>query len=166
MASARHFLRRSAMRSFMIDPLGLDVRVCCRPIPGLAGGKHCYIESNTNNRRETWALNNIERPGWNYGEPRKNYPTDKGGDCTSWLPSDSCDDGRCFTEESNKWPRERYSYTAPFGPLSKGKNSNTFARCIWDKCRTSDYNSPEWESVLGPGSGASNAAGWLQPCPN
>ena len=152
------------------DPLGLDVRMCCRPIdsPRLAaaGYLHCYIESNTNGRRETWGLNNIETRGPNYGEPRKNYPKDKGGRCTPWRKSNTCDDGQCFTREMNKYPYEHYSYVrANIGfPFSTG-NSNTFARCLWNKCRSPrDYAPNEWEVLVG--FAGRQASGWMQPCPN
>jgi len=142
------------------DPLGLDVRLCCRAVEKLefTGLRHCYVESNTNGRRETWGLQNIG--GWS--ESRKNYPKDKGGECTAWLPSSSCDDGKCFTQYSNSYPRERYSSVMAnlqFG--IGGGNSNTFARCAWQKCRPA-YYSTDWDRVIGVGGNL--APGWFQPC--
>jgi RHS repeat-associated protein len=48
-----------------IDPLGEDVRICCRPVNSrvLDRFDHCYIETNTNNRRETWGLYNNDGKG-------------------------------------------------------------------------------------------------------
>jgi RHS repeat-associated protein len=147
-----------------VDPFGLDSRVCCRPIQGLFGGpffgyKHCYVESNSRGRRETWGLYNIK----GYGEPRKNYQDDlpqAGTKCTRWF-ADDCKDGDCFTKAANSYPYQRYSYAAGSG-LPLASNSNTFARCVWNACKPMDTG-PDWKSIFGPV--ATMAPGWNRPCP-
>lgn len=146
-----------------IDLLGLDVRVCCRPLDTtnrvVSGYDHCYIESNSNGRRETWGLHFNPRDG--KGEPRKNDKSDKGGRCTEWRPDPCLQKTNCFTREANKYPYERYSKWQAnkgyFGfPKERGfRNSNTFARCISQRCGVGSVD----DTVKG------FAPGWDQDCP-
>jgi RHS repeat-associated protein len=143
------------------DPTGSDVRLCCRPVndPVLKRWDHCYIESNTNSRRETWGLYNVGGEG----HPLKNNPADNvASRCTRWFP-ETCEGNKCWTLNMNKYPVEDYSEVGSgrsyFGlGRGDGRNSNTFANCLWGRC------GPK----LGPGdlAGVTGLApGWDQPCP-
>ena len=143
------------------DPLGLDVRLCCRPVNSrlLQQWDHCYVESNTNGRRETWGL--YARNGM--GEPRKNDPADRvPSRCSRWY-TETCAGANCWTRSANNYPYEEYSEFSSnrsyFGLGSgNGRNSNTFAKCLWQKCgprsNPLDINTV---TLLAPG--------WDQPCP-
>ena len=69
----------------------------------------------------------------------------------------------CCTRQLTSYPLERYSYFGanlgfPFG----GRNSNTFARCVWQRCMPVHY-SDEWDRVIG--NAGQLAPGWFQSCP-
>ncbi len=136
----------------LIDPEGLDVRVCCRPLDSrlLSGYNHCYVESNAGGKRTVFGLHIQDRKG----VPRFNDRSDTGGTCTPWRP-DPCEKlDQCLTDGTRRYPIERYSYVrAPLGILS-GRNSNTFAKCLSAKCRIF-VDMRVW----------SDAPGWGQPCP-
>jgi hypothetical protein len=135
------------------DPEGLAVRVCCRPVnaPGLRQYDHCYIESNTNGGR-TWGLHNQH----GQGVYRMNDPSDEGGICSNWKP-DPCPNNDCFTRESAKYPLEPYSFVGANtnGAGFSGRNSNTFVKCIMQRCDV-----PFVDTRV-----TRNAPGWYQPCP-
>ena len=141
------------------DILGLDVRVCCRPLRGLllSNWKHCYLESNSGGTRRTSGLHRISIfiPFAPLGIPIPNDRTDTGGTCETWRLDDSC--GRlasCVDQASRQYPIERYSDVAANLGLFGGRNSNTFAKCVSRKCGIST------------GMGVTEKApGWQQPCP-
>lgn len=139
------------------DPLGLDVRICCRPIKSwlLQKFNHCYIESNMNGRRETWGQYNIDGTG----EPRKNYVDDRGTPrrCSSWYP-ETCEGNKCLTRNMNKYPVEDYSEVDANIHRLEGRNSNTFVRCLWERCR-GKMNPGDYDDVM------SMSPGRWQPCP-
>jgi hypothetical protein len=136
----------------LFDFYGLDVRVCCRPFefPGLGGLDHCYIESNANSRRTVWGLHIQDGDGvW-----RMNDESDKGGTCTPWRP-DPCDGlDRCLKTSAPRYPVEPYSYVFANLGIGRGRNSNTFAKCMAQKCGI--YVDPYVHQ---------HAPGWYQPCP-
>lgn len=97
------------------DRLGLDVRICCRPvdIPGFRDRDHCFIESNTGGRRRTWGLHAWRsNDGRTYGVYRMNDPTDTGGICSNWSPSPCGANDDCITREAANYPLEDYGETA------------------------------------------------------
>lgn len=62
----------------------------------------------------------------------------------------------CLTQAMRNYPIEDYSVMqAPLG-FGRGRNSNTFARCILKKCL------PEIKAPFH----TLEAAGWDQPCPS
>ena len=153
------------------DPLGLDVRVCCRNLDNLIVGRfgdHCYIESNSGGNRHTWGLYAEERVvrrrrflpdvTHTFGVPRADDPADRAGRgerCGPWMK----DCSNCLSRELPRYPIEDYSQLdAPAsGVLSfgNGRNSNTFVRCITAKCG--------WAAQP---ANPNRAAGWYQPCPS
>ncbi len=141
-----------------VDPYGLDVRVCCRPLDSkvLSGYKHCYLESNSNNQRRTFGLHIQD----GNGVYRMNDPSDTGGQCSPWR-SDPC--GRletCARSNSAQYPVERYSYVFANLGIGNGRNSNTFASCVASKCGiyVDPYTHLDQTFRL-------RAPGWYQPCP-
>lgn len=144
------------------DPLGLDVRLCCRPVQSrlLQRWDHCYVESNTLGRRETWGLYYNSSNG--KGEPLKNREPKGGARCTKWFP-ESCDENSYWTDAMNRYPVEDYSRVNAnrtyFGMSARsGRNSNTFARCLWKRCGPSLHPSDTMGVI-------DLAPGWTQPCP-
>ena len=141
-----------------VDPDGLDVRVCCRPVnfPLISGNDHCYIESNTGGRRRTWGLHRREwgPNGSAVGVPQVNEPSDRGGVCESWKSDISCTLDKCLQQTYARYPVEPYSDVFANLGIGNGRNSNTFAKCLATKCGFS----------AGPGV-VGDAPGWSQPCP-
>jgi RHS repeat-associated protein len=138
----------------LIDVDGLSVRACCRSLQSRVLGRwlgydHCYIESNTNGRR-TWGLHNDHGTGVYH----MNDPSDVGGTCTPWK-EDPCPNNDCFTREASRYPAEPYSYVSANVEIGRGRNSNTFVRCIMDRCTV-----PAVDPRI-----TQNAPGWYQPCP-
>jgi uncharacterized protein RhaS with RHS repeats len=128
------------------DPLGLKVRICCRPLGNDPSSRydHCYIEEQRNGRR-TWS------------QPRRNDPSDIGGTSGSWredcTPNGAA--GDCIQRAFEQYPAENYSeVSAPLG-IGSGRNSNTFVKCLARKCGLS----------AGPRV-TQNAPGYNQPCPS
>jgi RHS repeat-associated protein len=150
------------------DPLGLRVRICCRPLGNDPNSRyaHCYIEEqrNTTGRRRTWGLHNPNAGGLLFyltnpsprSQPRVNDPSDVGGTCESWR-EDCWPDGRvgdCIQRAFEQYPVESYSEISAPLQIGSGRNSNTFVKCIARKCGLS----------AGPRV-TQNAPGYHQPCP-
>lgn len=119
------------------DPLGLAVRVCCRPLSaGRWVGYHCFIQKNAT---DTYGLCPSKGSTGTVGLPRHNDPRDEGGDCGPWAASDDC-----VARFAKKYPIYPYAI--------RGPNSNTFARCISDACgitppaRANAVDTPGWHS--------------------
>lgn len=143
------------------DPLGLKVRICCRP--SLFNFDHCYIEEQRNGQRRTWGLHNVNETGaWLYltnpnpvSQLRRDDPSDKGGTCETWRQDCSGDLGKCIQKNFEVYPVEGYSEaSANLGWPSTGKNSNTFVKCLGMKCGLS-----AGLPVI------ANAPGYHRPCP-
>jgi RHS repeat-associated protein len=144
------------------DPLGLKVRICCRPLGNDPNSRydHCYVEEERNGRRRTWALHNENEDGGWLTRPRpdsqmrRDYPTDRGGTCESWR--EDCDGGlgKCMQRAFENYPVEPYRVASPFFGVGSGRNSNTFVKCIARKCGLSASR-----RVTG------SAPGYNQPCP-
>ena len=149
------------------DPLGLDVRVCCRPYQGLGASfvgpyrDHCYIESNLgpHTGRRTWGLHSQYilvgpiGPGALIGQPLTNANADKDqGGCGPWFKT-GCTADSCLNKASVNYPVESYSIAAGAN-VGSGRNSNTFVRCMANKCKLPIQ-------PLDP----IRAAGWTQECP-
>lgn len=135
-----------------VDPDGLDVRTCCRPVQEkvLRGWDHCYVESNARGIRTTWGLHNDNGTG----VPRPNDPSNQGGRCTPWRPDPTCDLAMCFARATARYPVEDYSYIGANIGIGSGRNSNTFTRCVTARCGL--YVNPDVFK---------DAPGWYQPCP-
>jgi RHS repeat-associated protein len=143
----------------LADPLGLDVRVCCRPvkIPLLSGWDHCYIESGNNRPRKTFSLQRVAIPGLGpiaAAAPWPDHPDDKGGVCESWRPDPCGDLERCLARASRRYPLHRYSDAFANVGIPGFRNSNTFAKCVATSCGVS-----AGDRVTG------EAPGWTQSCP-
>jgi RHS repeat-associated protein len=129
-----------------IDPEGLDVRVCCRPLQPLPSYDHCYVESDGSGRRRTWGL--YQQHGW--AVYRMNDPDDVGGDCGPWTPDECGDVEDCIQKKAQNYPLLRY----PFAGF--GRNSNTFARCVSESCgvttpKSVHEDAPFWGFRCPPG---------------
>ena len=142
------------------DPLGLKVRICCRPSVGKFD--HCYIEEQRDGSRRTWGLHNKNETGaiLYLDEPnpdtqlRREDPSDKGGTCESWREDCDGDLGKCLQKNFEKYPVEGYSeVSANLGGPFSGRNSNTFVKCLTKKCGLS-----AGPRVTG------QAPGYNQPC--
>jgi RHS repeat-associated protein len=148
---------------FFTDPMGLDVRTCCRPVnwdvPVIrevaAKRNHCYVETNSSGRRRTYGLHGIGGPGWwGTGVFVRDDPTDTGGTCTPWRPDPDCKLDSCLSNAAANYPPAPYSvFSAIFG-IGSGRNSNTFVNGITTRCGI--YVEP---STRG------DSPGWYQPRP-
>ena len=154
----------------VVDPLGLDIRVCCRPFdfPGLSRiVDHCYIESNLDRERHTWGLHGTPAraslifgrtvigsiPVDRLGIPRPDDGADRanrGEHCGPWMR----DCSGCLNRELNRYPREDYSEVSAPLEIGSGRNSNTFVRCMLRKCGIDLPQQP-----------TRGAVGWDQTCP-
>jgi len=135
------------------DPLGLDVRVCCRPLQSrlLNRYDHCYLESDMNGRR-TWGLHRQN----GQGVFRLDEPSDFGGTCGPWTPDPDCLTDDCVQNAAQDYPLENYSEVSANIGIGKGRNSNTFARCVAVSCGVS---LPDLEQQ------GIHAPGWGRSCP-
>jgi len=125
----------------LVDPMGLRVRVCCRPSVGRFD--HCYIEEQTGGRRRTWALHNQNEDSipWFYlldptpsCQLRRDDPTDQGGTCDIWREDDSREIAACVEDEFENYPIENYSAILSNIGIGSLRNSNTFTRCAAQAC--------------------------------
>ena len=146
--------------SGLSDPLGLRVRICCRPSVGRLN--HCYIEQEVDGKRETWGLHNPNSGGLDlyFSDPsptsshRRDDPSDRGGTCESWR--EDCDGslGQCIQRNFELYPVENYSEISAPTKFGSGRNSNTFVKCLAKKCGLS---ASRRTTGLAPG--------YYQPCP-
>jgi hypothetical protein len=144
--------------------------MCCRPvaIPGLGDRDHCYIESNQDGR-DTWALyrrtGSIPVPTLFgvvavpvlIGLPQEDHDDDRMGQgevCGPWQP-ETCGTRVCLDTGLETYPVEDYSVVRAGARRGSGRNSNTFARCLAEKCGLP-------LQPRDPG----RATGWNQPCPS
>jgi RHS repeat-associated protein len=143
------------------DPLGLDVRTCCRPVRAgdvpivgryASSKNHCYVETTSGPRgRRTYGLHNLN----GIAMFQRDEPTDVGGTCTPWRPDPDCKLDRCLQAAASNYPVLPYSTVSAITGIGSGANSNTFANGITTACGI--YVNPYAHA---------HSPGWYQPIPS
>jgi RHS repeat-associated protein len=110
-----------------VDPSGLRVNVCCRPVLG-TGSKldlHCYFQFDDGTTVGLYPEKDYSGGTW--GIPRLGDKRDTGGYCAECQARTTCAALKdCILQETKKYPWGRYD--------SLGPNSNTFAATVARAC--------------------------------